>query len=125
MLINDLIALLMEIPPVLAGRWGAWFVVGLVLSIWQRREKAPSRRAWPRADAHVRRRARRPACAPPRLVAPSTPPSSGDAFGDLEALLESQAGTHRPGRGTARAAACIERRRLRNAPALAAPQSLP
>ena len=39
MLINDLIALLMGIPPMLAGQWAAWFFVGLILSIWTRREK--------------------------------------------------------------------------------------
>lgn len=40
MLINDLAAMLMRVPPVLAASWGVWFAVGLMLSIWQRKERA-------------------------------------------------------------------------------------
>jgi hypothetical protein len=91
MLINDLVGLLMEVPPVLAASWGAWFFVGLILSIWQRREKArlvvhsasPRQKSGPRTAANAVRTKKH---------------SSGDAFGDLEALLEPQetpSGMHR------------------------------
>jgi hypothetical protein len=39
MMINDLLDLAMRVPPMLAAGWGAWFLVGLLLSIWGRREK--------------------------------------------------------------------------------------
>lgn len=112
MLINDLIALLMQIPPMLAGAWGAWFAVGLVLSIWQRKERerlivhgpSPKHKSGVRPPSGVR------APKPGRAVAPS----SGDAFGELEALLEpTSSGLHRrPGDE-------------QPPPMLAAPQSLP
>ena len=89
MLVNDLVDLLMAVPPVLAGSWGVWFFAGLILSIWQRREKArlvvhgPSRpKSGVRGGKPVKNK----------------PLSSGDAFGDLEALLGSQdppSGMHR------------------------------
>jgi hypothetical protein len=112
MLINDLVALLMKVPPMLAASWGVWFAVGLMLSIWQRKERArlivhgPSSRpkSGVRPPSGVR--------SPKRVV--TTAPSSGDAFGELEALLEpTPAGLHRrPGDDSA-------------SPMLAAPQSLP
>jgi hypothetical protein len=111
MLINDLVALLMQVPPMLAGAWGAWFAVGLVLSIWQRKERArlvvtgptPKHKSGVRPASSV---------AAPRRV--TSVPSAGDAFGDLEALLEpTPSGLHRrPGDDHA-------------SPMLAAPQSLP
>jgi hypothetical protein len=118
MLINDLIGLLMEVPPKLAAAWGVWFFAGLVLSIWQRKEKArlivhgPS--ASPRPKSDVR---------PPKPV-PSVPLSSGDAFDDLAALLDSAAdvkpGSHRtPGEQLNEVTGSNGR------PLMAAPQSLP
>jgi hypothetical protein len=111
MLINDLVGLLMRVPPMLAASWGAWFAVGLMLSIWQRRERArlvvhapsPKHKSGVRPPSGVR--------APKPVKA--VPVSSGDAFGDLEALLEpTPTGLHRrPGEASS--------------PILAAPQSLP
>ena len=93
-LINDLIALLMEVPPDLAAKWGLWFTVGLILSMWTRREKVRLvvHGPGPRQKSGVR---------PPsgvRVVRPAKPnaaPSAGDAFGDLEALLDTPEGAHR------------------------------
>lgn len=118
MLFNDLVALLMQTPPILAAQWGAWFVVGLVLSIWSRREKArlvmhgydPS----PRPKSGVKHA--RPVV--------RTKASAGDAFGELEAILEPQEGTHRmPGELPGGESPVL--RETQNAPVLAAPQSLP
>jgi hypothetical protein len=125
MLINDLVAMLSDIPRTLAIGWGLWFVLGLVLSIWSRRAKlgayayasdtpAPRPKSGPRPSA--------------RATAKSAPPSSGDAFGDLEQIFNSvQEGTHRmPGEAPAAAApAPAVSGPVRNAPVLAAPQSLP
>lgn len=81
MLVNDLVALLMKIPPLLAGAWGVWFFVGLLLSIWQRKEHAMLvvHTAPPKQKSGVR---------PPRPPARSVPLPGGDAFGELEAMLE-------------------------------------
>ena len=136
MLINDLLAMLMGIPTVLSAGWGVWFLVGLVLSIWSRREKsrlvmhgydtaaayeqpAPRPKSGPRQSA-------RPAAVKPVAVAPQ---ATGDPFGDLETLFnEVQEGSHRlPGEAPAapQPAAPAANEPLRNAPVLAAPQSLP
>lgn len=121
MLINDLVALLMQIPPVLAGSWGAWFFVGLLLSIWQRKEKArlvvhgpaPKHKSGVRPPADVR--VSKPVT--------SVPLSAGDAFGELEALLEPQIGTHRtPGESPVLAGVTVTGS---NGAAIAAPHGLP
>lgn len=118
MLINDAVALLMQIPPTLAGGWAAWFFVGLLLSVWGRREKSrpvvhgPSQRhkSGPVAVAVAEAR--------PVRAAKTAPHSSGDAFGELAALLEPQEGSHRmPGESPVA--------KHQEAPVLAAPQSLP
>jgi hypothetical protein len=100
MLLNDVVDLLMDVPPMLAGAWAAWFTVGLMLSMWQRRDKARfvAHGAAVRHQSGVRipSGVRPPsAVRSPRLVKPRTPPAGGDAFSELEALLESPAGTHR------------------------------
>lgn len=112
MLFNDLVSMLMRVPPELAASWGAWFAVGLVLSIWQRKESArlvvhgpsPRQKSGVRPPSGVRQ-------ARPVKSAPVA--SAGDAFGDLEALLDpTPSGLHRrPGEEPS--------------PMLAAPQSLP
>ena len=113
MLINDLLGMLEQVPPMIAGGWAAWLTVGLLLQMWGRRESkmlvhAPS----PRQKSGVR---------PPR-PAKRVLPSAGDAFGELEALLEPQTGTHRmPGDASpvlTNSAGAVAR-------TLAAPQSLP
>jgi hypothetical protein len=97
MLINDIVALLMDVPPILAGQWAAWFVVGLALSIWTRREK--SRLVVEEASPRHKSSGSRPVARPPKVVVPQ---ASGDAFGELEALFnEVQEGSHRPGEAPA------------------------
>ena len=96
MLINDLIAMLEDLPRTLAAGWAAWLFAGLLLSVWQRRDSrrlvvlgAGKRQKSGRARRRRACRARR------RRPVKSVPMSSGDAFGELEALLEPPTGTHR------------------------------
>jgi hypothetical protein len=112
MQLNDLIALLMQIPVTLAAGWAVWFAVGLGLSIWGRREKLYVPAAY---EAPARPKSGVRSARPAKVV-----PSTVDAFGELEALLEPQEGTHRTP-GEAPAASPV----LTEAPRLAAPQSLP
>jgi hypothetical protein len=91
-LINDLLELLLHVPPLLAAKWGAWFVVGLLLSIWQRREAA---RLVVQLPAPTRQKS---GVRPPPVKKPEPAVSfttGGDAFGELEALLDAPDGTHR------------------------------
>lgn len=121
MLINDFIALLEALPRTLAGGWAAWLFMGLLLSVWQRRE---SRRlvvhhATPRQKSGVRPPSDVPA--PARSARPA-PASTSDAFDELAALLEAQTGTHRmPGESSP----VLTDPTRSSSPALAAPQSLP
>ena len=123
MMINDLLSMLMDVPPKLAGAWAAWFVIGLLLSIWGRREKGRLifNDSQPKHKSGVRAAA---VSLPPTGVrAPVTPSksvplTSGDAFGELEQLLEAESSSHRtPGEKPAQL--------LAEQPVLAAPQSLP
>jgi hypothetical protein len=122
MQINDIVALLMQISPVLASGWAAWFLVGLVLSIWGRREQLHvvmhPESEWQQPEpAVMEERPERPV----RRPAKNVPHSSGDAFGELAALLEPQEGTHRmPGD-----ASPVLREETQEAPVLAGPRSLP
>lgn len=120
MLINDLIGMLEEIPATLAVGWAVWLSVGLLLSIWSRRDRgrlvvhgrSPRPQAGGKPSSGVR--------APIRNLKP-VPASAGDAFGELEALLEPPSGTHRtPGDAPMLAEISPEER----AP-LGAPRSLP
>jgi hypothetical protein len=121
MLINNLIEMLEDLPRTLAAGWATWLFVGLLLSIWQRRD---SRRLVVLGPGKPQKSGVRPpsgAGAPARPVA-SVPMSSGDAFGELEALLEPPAGSHRmPGE-----ASPVLTEPSRSAPPmLGGPQSLP
>ena len=124
MSMDDLFAMLMDLPPMLAAGWGVWFAIGLGLSIWSRREKMY---VWAepevesvvvkpptQAERHARQQAK-------------APHSAGDAFGELEALLDQQTqGAHRmPGEAPAPAAPAAESPVLTESPRLVAPQSLP
>ena len=121
MLINDLVGLLEDLPRSLAAGWATWLFVGLLLSVWQRRD---SRRlvvvdSGKRQKSGVRTPAGAGVMGRP---AKSVPMSSGDAFGELEALLEPPTGSHRmPGEDSP---VSTEPSRPA-APGLAAPQSLP
>ena len=114
-LINDLLGMLEDLPRNLAAGWASWLFVGLLLSVWQRRD---SRRLVVVGPSKPQKSGVR---APARPVQ-SAPISSGDAFGELEALLESPTGSHRlPGE-----ASPVLTEPSRSAPpALAGPQSLP
>jgi hypothetical protein len=131
MSMDDLIALLLAMPIGLAAQWGVWFAVGLGLSMWGRREKLRAEnyyepepepvKATKAEERHARQQAK-------------APHSAGDAFGELEALLEPFAGSHRmPGEAAAppapgapaAAPAAPQSPVLTEAPRLAAPQSLP
>lgn len=123
MTIDDVIGLLMDVPPLLAGAWAAWFFVGLLLSIWTRREKL-WQLAGPQPSSRHKSGVRAAAVSKPssgvrapRPVQPSVV-GEGDPFSDLERLLEPEH-THRvPG----------DDRPLQmtgESPSLPSPQSLP
>jgi hypothetical protein len=124
MQMNDLLQMLMAVPPKLAAGWGVWFLVGLVLSIWGRREKA-----WATAYRSTKHKSGVRAAAgskppsgvraPVRQPKPAAPPAlANDAFGELERLLEPEAPSHRLPGELSPAPAMAE-----NDPALAAPQT--
>jgi hypothetical protein len=121
MLINDVIGMLEELPRTLAAGWATWLFAGLLLSVWQRRD---SRRLVVLGPATRQKSGVRPPPGVPTPARPvkSVPMSSGDAFGELEALLEPPTGSHRmPGE-----ASPVLTEPSRSAPTvLAAPQSLP
>jgi hypothetical protein len=116
---DDLFAMLINLPRWLAAGWGLWFAVGLGLSIWSRREKM---HVW--AEPEVESLAMKPPTQAERQARQQAkaPHSAGEAFGELEALLDQQTqGQHRmPGE-----APSVEAPSLAEAPRLAAPQSLP
>jgi hypothetical protein len=118
MMINDFLAMLAQVPPMIAGGWGVWLTVGLLLSIWGRREG--KRMVVHAPTTRQKSGVRPPAAVPaPRPAKAAVLPSASDAFGELEALLEPHMGTHRtPGDSP------VLTEPLRT-PALSAPQSLP
>lgn len=132
MLINDLMFLATKVPPMLAGGWAAWFFVGLLLSIWGRREKAhltvygsTKHKSGVRAAT-----ASKPPSGvrAPKSSTPAPAPAAAatdDPFGDLEKLFEPQAPVHRtPGERPSPVLAEVHVTGS-NGAALAAPQSLP
>lgn len=118
-MLNDLIDLLADFPPRLAMMWGIWMSVGLLLNAWHRRAK--------RSQVTVHGPSSRPKSGirgpkPPSGVRTETP--SVDAFGELEALLDTptepttSGGYHRrPGEDSPVLSEV--------APVLAAPRALP
>jgi hypothetical protein len=121
MLIDDLLALFNDLPMTLAVGWAGWLFAGLLLSMWQRRENK-------RLVLHVATQRQKSGVRPPSGVravprpVKSVPTSSGDAFGELEALLDAPAGNHRLPGDTSPVMTEPSRS---PSPALAAPQSLP
>jgi hypothetical protein len=100
-MVNDLMQLLVDVPPGLAAAWAVWLSAGMLLSMWFRRAKATlalQQAAASRVVARAKSGPRpamgaRPA-APPRPK-PAAPAAMGDPFGDLETLLDPPAGAHR------------------------------
>ncbi len=116
-MVNDMMALLSDIPVTLAAAWAGWFTAGALLAVWFRkahanlemqhaadsatrtvaRAKSGSRRAVsaePRAMAEPRLATSKPfgeggPVAVPRSQA--TPLVVGDPFGDLATLLDQPA----------------------------------
>ena len=81
-MINDLLALLADVPPSLAMLWAAWMTVGLMLNVWHRRAKKY-------LVVHDQSHGRRPKSGVKKPASGARPPSpSVDAFGELEALLD-------------------------------------
>ena len=121
MLINDVIAMLEDLPRTLAAGWATWLFVGLLLSVWQRRD---SRRLVVLDSGKRHKSGVRTPTAVGAVARPvkSVPMSSGDAFGELEALLEPPTGSHRmPGESSP----VSPEPSPAAAPGLGAPQSLP
>ena len=91
---SDLIDMLRDVPPLFAAAWGGWLAVGLMLLLWQLRAHG-----WERESARQVTESRQPRTKSGVRRAPKTPPV--DAFGELEALLESAPSTgaisRRPG----------------------------
>ena len=121
MLINDLIGMVEGLPRTLAAGWATWLFAGLLLSVWQRRDR---RRLVVLGSGKRQKSGVRPpsgvhATARSMKIVPA---SSGDAFGELEALLEPPTGSHRmPGE----ASPMLTEPSRSSGPALGAPQSLP
>lgn len=132
MLINDLMYMAMKVPSMLAGGWAAWFFVGLLLSIWGRREKAfltvhgtTKHKSGVRAAAGSKPPSGARAPKPVVAAAPAVAETTGDPFGDLEKLFEPEARAHRtPGERPSPVLAEVTVTGS-NGSALAAPQSLP
>ena len=91
---SDLIDMLRDVPPQFAAAWGGWLAVGLMLLLWQLRAHG-----WEREYARQVSESRQPRRKSGVRRTPKTPPV--DAFGELEALLESAPSTgaisRRPG----------------------------
>ena len=118
-MLNDLIDLLKDVPPRLAFMWAGWMTVGLMLNFWHRRAKRNQLTVYydttPRPKSGVK------GPKPPSGVRAQAP--SGDAFGELEALLDTPAeptptgGYRRPGEDSPVHSEAT--------PALAVPRALP
>ena len=119
MLINDVVSLLEELPRTLAAAWAAWLLTGLLLSMWHRHDARRLVVHTAAARHHSGVRSAATVRAPARQVR-SAPPPAVDALGELEAMIESQAGTHHfPGESPTAAAPADA------TPALPGPKSLP
>jgi len=119
-MLNDLIELLADVPPTTAIAWAAWLTAGLLLSMWHRRAKRwlVVHHATASYAAKPKSGVRPPSGVPPARREPQTGSfTTGDAFGELEALLEpTPSGLHRrPGDDVLR----------EPSPVLAGPKALP
>lgn len=118
-MLNDLIDMLADVSPRLAFMWAGWMTVGLMLNYWHRRAKRNQLTVYhdsPRPKSGVK------GPKPPSAVRAQAP--AADAFGELEALLDTPTeptptgGYHRrPGEDSPVLSEAQ--------PALAAPRALP
>lgn len=96
MLLNDLVGMAADVPPMMAVQWAAWLAVGLILTIWHRRARTAFVYDAPRQPSRPKSGVRPPSgVKPPRPAPAPAPMVSGDPFGELETMLEQPAGTHR------------------------------
>ena len=119
-MLNDVIDLLADVPPRLAFMWAAWMTVGLMLNYWHRRAKRNQLTTVYHDSPRPKSGVKGPK--PPSAVRAQAP--AADAFGELEALLDTPTepaptgGYHRrPGEDTPVLSEAQ--------PALAAPRALP
>lgn len=81
---TEIIDLMRDVPAPLATAWGGWLAAGLTLLLWHLRA-----RDWEREYARLMAQARtRPTPRPPSGVRRAAKAPAVDAFGELEALLE-------------------------------------
>ena len=97
-MMNEILDILADIPPMLAAAWAAWLGAGLLLTIWYRKAKAgleeqlAAARSMARAKSGARPAAARSSV--PAPLAPSTrshaaPPAvKGDPFADLAQIFD-------------------------------------
>jgi hypothetical protein len=113
MMINDLVAALEKVPPMMAAGWIGWLITGALLSRWVTYERNRVVAPAPRQKSGVR---------PPRQPK-AVPFTTGDAFGELEAMLDEQSSGHHRRPGDVDDSPVLMN--SAGAPSLAAPRSLP
>ena len=96
-MMNEMLAILADIPPMLAAAWAAWLGAGLLLTVWYRRAKAAleEQHAGSRVVPHHKSSGSRPvarthvpqATPHPR---PATAPAKRDPFADLAQIFEEE-----------------------------------
>ena len=93
-MMNEVLDVLADVPPMLAAAWAAWLGVGLLLTVWYRRAKASldDQQAAVRSTNRVKsepRPAVRAATAP-SLRSPAVRPAAvkGDPFADLAQIFD-------------------------------------
>ena len=121
-MLNDLIEMLADVSPRLAFMWAAWMTVGLMLNFWHRRAKRNQLTTTvyhdePRPKSGIK------GPKPPSGVRPQT--TAGDAFGELEALLDNAPTEPTPTGGYHRRPGEDSPVLSEAQPALAAPRALP
>jgi len=84
---SEILDMLRDVPPTLAGAWGGWVVAGLVLLLWHLRARESEREA-ALLRASARERSKSGVRSEAGQRRPIAKPAAPDAFGELEALLE-------------------------------------
>ncbi len=86
---SDLIDMLRDVPPMFAAAWGGWMAAGLMLLLWHLRAYGWEReyaRMMAAESWHARTKS---GVRPPSGVRRAPKLAPVDAFGELEALLDS------------------------------------